>query len=252
MIIAVANQKGGVGKTTTSLNLAAGLAKSHGKSVLLVDLDAQANLTDGCGVDHSSLDFNVMELLERKVDVGDVLMDMPHGFDLIPAGKSLVDADMTFASKMGRETLLIKSINTLARSYDYVILDCPPNLGLMTVNALTAAQSILIPVQAEYYSLTGVQSIINTIDEVREHLNPDLSLLGFVITFYDKRKTLNRDVFNELRRAFKDDVIEVKIRDNVSIAEAPSAGEDIFSYKDNSHGADDYRALAREIVRRTK
>lgn len=243
--IAFVNQKGGVGKTTTVQNVGASLARS-GHRVLLVDLDAQGSLTASCGVDPDELELSVYDVLDGRARAGEVLRK--GELDLLPASMSLAQADLAFAGRIGRENMLKKALGDI-EEYDFVLLDCPPNLGLITVNALVAANDIVIPVQAEFHALRGLELLHSTVAMVRD-LNPALRVLGIAVTFYDKRKTLNRDVFNELRRNFPDLLFDTKIRDAVALAEAPSHGKDIQAYRPGSAGAEDYDRLANEIARR--
>lgn len=243
--IAFVNQKGGVGKTTSVQNVGAALARA-GHRVLLVDLDAQGSLTASCGVDPDELAASIYDVLDGRVGVKEVLDE--GDVHLLPASMNLAQSDLAFAGKIGRENLLKKALGDLD-GYDFVLLDCPPNLGLVTVNALVAADEIVIPVQAEFHALRGLELLHSTVDMVRD-LNPALRVLGIAVTFYDKRKTLNRDVFNELRRAFPDLLFDTKIRDAVALAEAPSHGKDILAYRPGSAGAEDYDRLASEIAGR--
>lgn len=245
-IVAFVNQKGGVGKTTTVQNVGAALARA-GRRVLLVDLDAQGSLTASCGLDPEDLEKTLYEVLDGRATVEEVTRAV-EGMDLLPAGMSLAQADLIFAGKIGRENMLKKALAKVT-GYDYVLLDCPPNLGLVTVNALVAAGEIIIPVQAEFHALRGLELLQSTVAMVQD-LNSTLRVLGIAVTFYDKRKTLNRDVFNELRRTFPDLIFETKIRDAVALAEAPSHGQAILAYRPGSAGAEDYEGLAQEIERR--
>ena len=247
-IIAFANQKGGVGKTTTVHNVGAALARMQRK-VLLMDLDAQGSLTASCGFAPEECQ-SLYEALEGKapLDAIKIPVEGVHGLELVPAGIDLAQADLAFAARIGRENMLRKILNTVA-GYDYVLLDCPPNLGLITLNALVAAKEIIIPVQAEYHALRGLELLQDTVAMVKE-LNPSLRVMGIVVTFFDKRKTLNRDVFNELRKAFRGLLFDVRIRDAVALAEAPSEGQDIFAYRPASAGTEDYERLAKEIEER--
>ncbi|EHJ48852.1 Cobyrinic acid ac-diamide synthase [Solidesulfovibrio carbinoliphilus subsp. oakridgensis] len=248
-IIAFANQKGGVGKTTTVQNVGAALAM-FGRSVLLVDLDAQGSLTASCGVEPEELEKNLYDVLDGRATVGQIKRSVEGlaGIDLLPAGMSLAQADLAFAGRIGRENMLKKAMSQV-EGYDYILLDCPPNLGLVTVNALVAAGELIIPVQAEFHALRGLELLQSTVAMIQE-LNPTLRAAGIVVTLYDKRKTLNRDVFNELRRAFPDLIFETRIRDAVALAEAPSHGKDIMAYRPGSAGAEDYERLAKEIEKR--
>lgn len=247
-ICAVANQKGGVGKTTTAHNL--GMVLGQRKRVLLIDLDAQGNLTDACGFAQSDLHGSAYEVLGGEKSLEGALLPLDEGIDLLPASRNLAVAELAFASKLGRENLLKKALKDAA--YDFAIIDCPPSLGLLTVNALTAATGVLIPVQAEYYALAGLDLIQETMQGVVENLNPGLHTLGILLTFFDGRKSLNRDVANGLRERWGNLVFKTPIRDNVALAEAPSNGQSIFDYRSQSYGAQDYAALAREFMLRVK
>lgn len=227
---AIANQKGGVGKTTTAHNLGVQLARNAKKRLLLLDLDAQGNLSDACGLDPQTLEA---------------------GLDILPVNIQLAEAELAFAGRMGRENLLKKALLSVSGEYDYVLIDCPPSLGLLTVNALNAANGLLIPVQVEYYALAGLALIRQTAELVRD-LNPDLAILGLVLTFFDARKTLNKDVAAALADEWGDTLFSTRIRDNVSLAEAPSNGQDVFSYKRSCYGAKDYAAFAAEFLERTE
>lgn len=247
-ICAVANQKGGVGKTTTAHNL--GMVLGQRKRVLLIDLDAQGNLTDACGFAQSDLHGSAYEVLGGEKSLEGALLPLDEGIALLPASRNLAVAELAFASKLGRENLLRKALKDAA--YDFAIIDCPPSLGLLTVNALTAATGVLIPVQAEYYALAGLDLIQETMQGVVENLNPGLHTLGILLTFFDGRKSLNRDVANGLRERWGNLVFKTSIRDNVALAEAPSNGKSIFDYRSQSYGAQDYAALAREFMLRVK
>lgn len=247
-ICAVANQKGGVGKTTTAHNL--GMALGQSKKVLLIDLDAQGNLTDACGFVPSDLHGSAYELLGGSKGLEDAILSLDGGIDLLPASRDLAVAELAFASKLGRENLLKKALKGAA--YDFAIIDCPPSLGLLTVNALTAADGVLIPVQAEYYALAGLDLIQETMRGVVENLNPGLQTLGILLTFFDRRKSLNRDVAAGLQERWGNLVFKAVIRDNVALAEAPSNGQSIFDYRSQSYGSQDYAALAREFTLRVK
>lgn len=244
--IAITNQKGGVGKTTTVHNLGAALA-NKGFKTLLVDLDAQGNLTNSCGL--SRAEEGVFDVLDKGESPEGHIYPVVDNLYIIPTNIRLAEADLKFASKIGREVLLKKALSELT-SYDYMIFDCPPNFGVMTINAMVAADSLLIPVQAEYHAMAGVSLIENSYDNVRNYINENLNVLGILITLFDKRKTLNRDVFNSLRREFGEVLFETVISDNVKLAEAPSYNQDIFTYAPHSKGARDYSQLANEVLRR--
>ena len=244
-ICAIANQKGGVGKTTTAHNLGVQLARNAEKRVLLLDLDAQGNLSDACGLEPQTLERTVFDVLAGNVPIAGAKSTLETGLDILPANIRLAEAELAFAGRMGRENLLKKALASVAGEYDYVLIDCPPSLGLLTVNALNAANGLLVPVQVEYYALAGLALIRQTAELVRD-LNPDLAILGLVLTFFDARKTLNKDVASALA------LFSTRIRDNVSLAEAPSNGQDVFSYKRGSYGAKDYAAFAAEFLERTE
>lgn len=247
-ICAIANQKGGVGKTTTTHNL--GMCLGQKKKVLLVDLDAQGNLTDACGLSPQDLAGSVYEVMGGVLPLQTAMHSLSSKVDILPATRDLAAAELAFASRMGRENLLKKALQGI--TYDYVLIDCPPSLGLLTINALTAADSVLIPVQAEYYALAGLDLIQETMRGVKENLHPNLALFGILLTFFDRRKSLNRDVAKGLKEQWGDKVFKTAIRDNVALAEAPSAGQSIFEYRSGSFGSLDYAAVAKEFVSRAK
>lgn len=245
-VIAVANQKGGVGKTTTVLNVGSGLV-ALGKRVLLVDLDPQAHLTISMGVapdnsDNSS--YLIFAQGNRKPRVGE---GEPS---LIPSSLALSNAEITLYSEPGRDYIL-KRFLAGVEGFDYCLLDCPPNLGVLTVNAFTAANYLLVPVQTEYLATRGFAALLSTLEIVRERLNPGLSILGVLATMYDGRKVLDREVVERIQASFGGELFNTRIRNNVSLAEAPSHGKDIFAYKPQSAGAEDYKALCKEIIERT-
>ena len=244
-VCVIANQKGGVGKTTTTHNLGMMLGKK--KRVLLVDLDAQGNLTDACGLSPENLRGSAFDVMSGEMALSDAVISLENA-DLLPATRNLAVAELAFASKLGRENLLKKALKDA--NYDFVLIDCPPSLGLLTVNALTAANGVLIPVQAEYYALAGLDLIQETMRGVIENLNPSLRTIGILLTFYDGRKSLNRDVASGLVDRWGDLVFKTVIRDNVALAEAPSNGQSIFDYRAQSYGAQDYATLAKEFLNR--
>lgn len=247
-LISVVNQKGGVGKTTTAVNLAAYLAMA-GRFVLLVDLDPQANATSGLGIDHRSLEKGVYEALIGEVPFKEIIMPTKvDGLKLAPSTPALAGAAVELVSVERREFRLADALIEVRNHFDYIIIDCPPSLGLLTVNGLTAADRVLIPVQAEYFALEGLSQLLGTIDLVRESLRSDLEILGAVLTMFDARNRLAGDVMNELYKYFPNKIFRSVIPRNVDLAEAPSFGQPIAHYEPRSKGAKAYERLAREIL----
>lgn len=250
-IIAVANQKGGVGKTTTSVNLAACLAAKQQK-VLLVDCDPQGNASSGYGIEKSALDQTIYQVLIDNVAVKTVIQPTEFKVDVLPANIELAGAEVELVAAISRETRLKRALDTVKAVYDYIIIDCPPSLGLLTLNSLAAADSVLMPIQCEFYALEGVSQLMNTIELVRNNLNPILEIEGVVMTMYDSRTKLAEQVVAEVRENFGDVVYKTMIPRTVRLSEAPSYGQPIIYYDKRSKGADVYRNLAEEVIARGK
>lgn len=250
-IIAVANQKGGVGKTTTSVNLAACLAAKQQK-VLLVDCDPQGNASSGYGIEKSALDQTIYQVLIDNVAVKTVIQPTEFKVDVLPANIELAGAEVELVAAISRETRLKRALDTVKAAYDYIIIDCPPSLGLLTLNSLAAADSVLMPIQCEFYALEGVSQLMNTIELVRNNLNPSLEIEGVVMTMYDSRTKLAEQVVAEVRENFGDVVYKTMIPRTVRLSEAPSYGQPIIYYDKRSKGADVYRNLAEEVIARGK
>jgi chromosome partitioning protein len=242
--IAFTNQKGGVGKTTTTINVGAGLSLM-GKKVLVIDLDPQANLTYSLKMRTSRLNKTVYDVLKGEAEVREAILT--HGdFDLMPASLDLSGAELELANIPARECILRDAIEVLYE-YDYILIDCPPNLGLLTLNAFTAVEEVMIVLQSEYLALHGLSKLMNVIEVVQKRLNSSLEVAGIICTLYDKRKNLNREVVGHIREHFGSKVFNTLIRDNVALAEAPSHHKTIFEYDESSYGAQDYMSLAKEI-----
>jgi chromosome partitioning protein len=247
-ILAITNQKGGVGKTTTCVNLAASLA-SQGKRVLLIDLDPQGNASTGSGVDKSHLKLSIYHVLIGDKSLAEVIIKSEKGgFDIAPSNRELAGAEVELVNELARETRLKAAITKLGDTYDVVLLDCPPALNLVTVNALTAASAVMIPMQCEYYALEGLSDLVNTIKKVRAHLNPTLEIEGLLRTLFDNRNMLAQQVSAQLISHFGDKVYKTVIPRNIRLAEAPSYGVPVLSYDKTSKGALAYLELAREIT----
>jgi chromosome partitioning protein len=248
-VIAIANQKGGVGKTTTSINLAASLVKTR-RRVLLVDMDPQGNATMGSGIDKAAVGVSSYEVLIGIGTMNDAIVSTEGGFDLVPANINLAGAEIELVSLDRRERRLHSALNGIASEYDYVLIDCPPALSLLTINALVAAQKVMIPMQCEYYALEGLSALLDTIRKVRQAFNPNLEIEGLLRTMYDPRNNLSNEVSAQLREHFGDKLYRTIIPRNVRLAEAPSFGKAVISYDLQSKGAQAYLALAGEILRR--
>lgn len=248
MIISVLNQKGGVGKTTTVINLGAYLAKA-GKSVLIVDFDPQGNATSGLGIDKNGLKGSIYEVLVNNVDVSSVIIETQvNNLFLLPANANLAATELELADIKNREFVLKNLLDNA--KYDYVLIDCPPSLGLLTVNALTASNWLLIPVQAEYYALEGLSQLLDVMQKVKQGPNPNLQLLGVLVTMYDNRNTLAQQVSLELNKYFGDKVFKSIVPRNVRLAEAPSFGKPIMEHDKWSKGAKAYKQLSKEVMKR--
>lgn len=248
-IIAILNQKGGVGKTTTAINVASYLAK-QGHSVLLVDLDPQGNATSGLGLRKLAQDKGTYEVLLGNAHLHEAVMEVSANLYLLPTDAQLAALEIELVEHPQRERALQHALSTAA--FDYVLIDCPPALSLLTINALTAAHSLLIPVQAEYYALEGLGQLLDVMQRVRQGLNPHLELLGVVMTMYDSRTTLSEQVKNEVKQHFGDKVFDVVVPRNVRLAEAPSYGKPIFDHDRWSKGAKAYKQVAKEVHKRAK
>ena len=251
-IISLANQKGGVGKTTTSINLAAALAKL-GKRVLLIDADPQANTSSGLGIDIRKLESTIYECLVNGIDPHTAIVETSmENLFVIPSHIDLVGAEIEMLNMEHREQLLKKIIQPIRDDYDFILIDCSPSLGLITINALTASDSVIIPVQCEFFALEGIAKLLNTIKIIKSKLNPQLKIEGFLLTMYDNRLRLSNQVYEEVKRHFGDLVFNTVISRNVRLSEAPSHGVSVLEYDPHSKGAQNYTALAREVIVRNK
>lgn len=251
-IIAIANQKGGVGKTTTSVNLAASLGVLE-KKVLLIDADPQANATSGLGIDVDSVEIGSYQLLEHSTTAKKaVIKTSSPNVDLIPAHIDLVAIEIELVDKDKREYMLKKALTPILNDYDYILIDCAPSLGLLTLNALTAASSVLIPIQCEYFALEGLGKLLNTVKSVQKIHNSELDIEGLLLTMYDARLRLSNQVVEEVQKHFNEMVFKTIIQRNVRLSEAPSYGESIINYDATSKGATNYLSLANEIIEKNK
>ena len=247
-IIALANQKGGVGKTTTTINLAASLATLE-KSVLVIDADPQANASSGLGVDIKEIDCSIYECIIDHADVRDAIYTTDiNGLDIIPSHINLVGAEIEMLNLPNRENVIKNMLATIRDEYDFILIDCSPSLGLITVNALTAADSVVIPVQCEYFALEGISKLLNTIKIIKSRLNPQLEIEGFLLTMYDSRLRLANQIYDEVKRHFQELVFKTVIQRNVKLSESPSHGLPVILYDADSTGSKNHLALAKEII----
>ncbi len=251
-IISVANQKGGVGKTTTTVNLGSCLAYM-GQKVLLVDMDAQGNATSGMGIRKPDVEQDIYDVLVNEVPIADaILPSSRENLDIVPATLQLAGAEIELTSMMARESRLKTALSELHANYDFILIDCPPSLGHLTINAFTASDAILIPVQCEYYALEGLSQLLNTVRLVQKHFNPSLEIEGVLLTMFDARTNLGAEVVEEVRRYCQEKVYDTVIPRNVRLSEAPSHGLSIVDYDIRSKGAEVYQALAKEVLAREK
>lgn len=249
-VMAILNQKGGVGKSTTAINLGAALGE-QGKQVLLIDLDPQGNTSSGLGIEKNMLENCIYDVLLGGAVLTDVIIpDVCEGLDVAPATINLAGAEVELVAEMARESRLKEAIGSVRGKYDYILIDCPPSLGLLTVNALVGADKLLIPIQCEFYALEGVTKLLDSMKRVKTYLNPTLDIFGVLLTMYDGRTTLSKQVANEVRSFFDRLVFDVVIPRTVKISEAPSFGQPITAYDPNGKGADAYRTLAKEVIAR--
>ena len=248
-VLAIANQKGGVGKTTTSVNLAASLTVTR-KNVLLIDLDPQGNATTGSGIDKASLSVSIYDLLSKNESIEEVLLRPEAGYDLLPANGDLVASEVELMAGDDREARLRSIVDVVRSNYDFIVIDCPPSLNMLTINALVAADGVVIPMQCEYYALEGLSALMDTISAIRDRLNPSLKIEGILRTMYDPRSKLTSEVNGQLFNYFGDAVYRTVVPRNVRLAEAPSYGKPVIKYDKQSRGAIAYLALAGELLRR--
>ncbi len=249
--IAFANQKGGVGKTTSVINCSAALSLKD-KKVLMVDLDPQAHLTAGSGISPYKLEVTIYDVLKGEADPREAVITLKQEYgllDLMPASISLAGADTDFVSEPGREYLLREALHKVRPAYDYVIIDCPPSLGILTVNAFTAADSIIVPLQTEYFALHGTRQLMQIISKVQSRLNPDLTMAGVLITMLDSRNNIHTEIVETIKNKFDNRVFNTVIRRNIALVESPSFGQSIFDYKPSSSGAKDYKNFVEELLK---
>ena len=246
-IIAVANQKGGVGKTTTSVNLSAAFAEM-GKKVLLIDCDPQGNATSGLGIEKDGLELSIYDALINDTPMEEIILQTQFGLDMVPSVMDLAGAEVELVNLDDKQYRLKKAVELIKDKYDYILIDCPPSLGHVTLNALTAADSVLLPLQCEFYALEGLSQLLSTVQLVQEQLNEKLRIEGLVLTMYDSRTNLAEQVVEEVKTHFPDMVYATKIPRNVRLSEAPSFGKPIFAYASSSKGAQAYMSLAEEVI----
>ncbi len=247
-IISIVNQKGGVGKTTSAVNISSYLAL-EGKKVLLIDLDPQGNASTGIGLDKLALENSIYNVIVEDQNIDEAIVEkVSDNLDVLPAKIDLAGAEVELVGKMSRENRLKKSINKIKDRYDVIIIDCPPSLGLLTINALTASNKIIIPIQCEFYALEGLSQLLNTVELVKKELNYDLEVAGILLTMYDSRLKLSEEVVDEIRKYFQDRVFKTMIPRNIKLSEAPGYGQSIDKYAKNSKGALAYKNVVKEVI----